>query len=152
MGRETVTLHYDGPALEGHQMDVAYLAPALYALNDLVKVANDTFNGERASVRVLVNVDREQNSFEFGIEIVMSVLDQVRQLLHDHDVQNAKELAEWLGILGVPPLGVGLFQLFKWLRGRQPLRSLSSTIARDRLPSSALPYAAERIFMRRHDM
>lgn len=118
MSRETVILHYDGPALADHKMDVAYLAPALYALGDLCKVANRTFNGERAAVRVLVNVDREQNSFEFGIEIVQSLLEQTRALLDNDRGQDAKELAEWLGLLGVPTVGYGLFRLLKWLGGR----------------------------------
>lgn len=120
MSRETVILHYDGPALADHKMDVAYLAPALYALGDLCKVANRTFNGERAAVRVLVNVDREQNSFEFGIEIVMSLLEQTRALLDNDRVQDAKEIAEWLGLItgGSALSGFGLFRLLKWLRGR----------------------------------
>lgn len=116
MSRETVTLHYDGPALRDHQMDVAYLAPALYALNDLCKVTNGTFNGERASVRVLVNVDREQNSFLFDIEIVMSLLEHTRALLDDDRVQDAKSIAEWIGIIGDGAFG--FLKLLKWLGGR----------------------------------
>lgn len=117
MSRETVTLHYDGPALADHQMDVAYLAPALYGLNDLCKVANRTFNEERASVRVLVNVDREQHSFVFDIEIVMSLIEQTRALLADGRVQDAKSIAEWIGILGGS--GYGFLRFLRWLAGRR---------------------------------
>lgn len=117
MSRETVTLHYDGPALEDHQMDVANLAPALYGLNDLCKVANRTFNEERASVRVLVNVDRAQHSFVFDIEIVMSLIEQTRALLADDRVQDAKSIAEWIGILGGG--GYGFLRFLRWLAGRR---------------------------------
>lgn len=110
MSRETVTLHYDGPALADHQMDVAYLAPALYALNDLCKVANKMANGDRASVRVFANVDREQNSFVFDIEIAMSFIEQARALLNNPRVQDVKEIAEWIGLIkgGAVATTVGL--------------------------------------------
>lgn len=120
MSKENITLRYDGPALADHQMDVAYLAPALYALGDLCKVANRTFNEDRAAVHVLVNVNREQNCFEFGIELAMSFVEQTRAFLNDERIQDAKELAEWLGLAGVPAAGYGLFRLIKWLSGRQP--------------------------------
>lgn len=120
MSSETITLRYDGPALEGHQMDVAHLAPALHALGDLCKIANRTFNEDRANVRVFVNVDREQNSFLFDIQIATSLLEYTLNLLDDDRVQDAKSIAEWLGLVGVPPVGYGLYRLVKWLKGRQP--------------------------------
>lgn len=98
-------------------MDVAYLAPALHGLNELCKVANETFNGERAAVRVLANVDRQQNSFVFDIEIVMSLLEQARALLQNDSVQDAKTIAEWLGVIGGGTFG--FLKFLKWLRGRQ---------------------------------
>ena len=120
MSKETVTLHYDGPALAGHQMDVAYLAPALYALNDLCKIANTVANGDHASVRVYANVDREQNSFVFDIEIVTSLIEQARALISDPRVQDAKEIAEWIGLIkhGAVAGSVGLLGLLKLLHGR----------------------------------
>lgn len=121
MSEEAITLRYDGPALADHKMDLAHLAPALFALGDLCKLANKTFNQDRASVRVLVNVDREQQCFEFGLELVFTYWEQARALIHDARVRDAKELAELLGLIAGPPAsGWGLFKLLKWLRGRKP--------------------------------
>jgi hypothetical protein len=69
---------------------------------------------------VFANVDREQNSFVFDIEIVMSFIEQARALLHDPRLQDAKDIAEWIGLIkrGVVVSGVGLLGLLKLLRGR----------------------------------
>ncbi len=112
------TIRYDGPALGGHEMDVQDLAPALLALADLIQLANKKFNGSQADIRVLVNADVEQRCFMIDISLVQSLLDQAKGFLGSDHIKTAKEIAEWIGILGSS--SIGLFQLLKFLHGSKP--------------------------------
>lgn len=72
-GRARAVIRYDGPALSEHEMDVHDLAPSLLALADLCKIANEIFNGEAASVRVLVRADYEQKCFQLQLDLVQTL-------------------------------------------------------------------------------
>lgn len=111
------TIKYDGPALAGKSMDVAHLAPALLALSDLVKEANRYANGDRAAARIFVNADIEQKCFELDVSFVLTIWEQAKLLIADDRVRTAKEIAEWVGIVVGP--GIGLYQFIKWLRGKK---------------------------------
>ena len=117
----SVTVRYDGPALSGHQMDVSDLAPALIGLSELYKHANAKFNGSKAAVKVLIATDTEHQCFQFDIQVVQSLWDQAKTLLKDTDIVSAKELGEWLGLIGGGGATsvYGLFKLLKWLDGRK---------------------------------
>lgn len=52
MKSEIVRIRYDGPALEGHAIDVNHLAPALLALGDICTLANRKFNNDRTSIKL----------------------------------------------------------------------------------------------------
>ena len=119
MSDYSVRIRYDGPALEGHSMDVNHLAPALLALGDTCKLANKKFNQDRASVRVLVNANIEQNCFEFNIQLILDLYEQAKLLLGNPDVVTAKEILEWLGIVETSIGTVGLIRLMRWLKGRE---------------------------------
>lgn len=110
------TIRYDGPALAGHEMDVQDLAPALLALADIIQIANRKFNGELASIKVLVNADVEQKCFQIDLSLVQSLLDQAATFLGQKDVKTAEEIAAFIGI--VANGGVGLFKFLKWMSGR----------------------------------
>lgn len=117
MKRVHTTFKYDGPALADKSMDVAHLAPALLALSDLVKEANRYANGDRASARIYVNADVEQKCFELDVSVALTIWEQAKLLVSDGDVRSAKEILEWIGIIGGPALG--LYGLIKWLRGKK---------------------------------
>jgi hypothetical protein len=110
------TIRYDGPALERHDMDVRDLAPALLALADIVQFANKKFNGDAADMRVLVNADAEQQCFMLDLSLVQSLLEQAKGLLGMEYVKTAKEIAEWIGIIGGG--SCGLFQFLRFVRRR----------------------------------
>jgi hypothetical protein len=112
------TIKYDGPALAGKSMDVAHLAPALLALSDLLKEANRYANGDRAAARIFVNADVEQKCFELDVSFVLTIWEQAKLLIADDRVRTAKEIAEWVGIIGAP-VSFGLYHLIKWLRGKR---------------------------------
>lgn len=115
MSGNKVKIRFDGPLLADHSMDVADLAPSLLAVADICKNANKKFNGDRASVQVLVNANLEQHCFELSIELAMTVLEQVKQLISHNDVKDAKEILEWVGLVGGPVVGGG-FGLIKLIQ------------------------------------
>ncbi|WP_022704423.1 hypothetical protein [Pseudorhodobacter ferrugineus] len=117
MKRVDTTIKYDGPALADKSMDVAHLAPALLALSDLVKEANRYANGDRAAARIYVNADVEQKCFELDVSVALTIWEQAKLLLAEDNIRTAKEILEWIGIVGGP--SVGLYQLIKWLRGKK---------------------------------
>lgn len=121
MSNAEITVRYDGPVLADHQMDVADLAPALLGLSELCKIANKKFNGDKASVKVLINTDAEHQCFQFNLVLVQSIWDATKSLVGSGDVASAKDVIEWLGIVGgtAGTTAVGLFKLLQWLNGRK---------------------------------
>ena len=113
MSKISTVVRYDGPALVEHSMDVADLAPALLGLSEIVKIANQKINGELSAIKVLVNVDIEQKCFQFIIEVNQTLMQHFDLLVSDNKVSSAKELAEWIGIIGGP--SYGLFKSYKWV-------------------------------------
>jgi len=97
-------------------MDVHDLAPALIAIGDLCKVANEVLNGDAASVRVLVRADTEQKCFQLQLELVQTLYEQLTTLIDSDGVQDAKTILEWIGIGGAG--GASLFWLYKQLWGK----------------------------------
>jgi hypothetical protein len=124
MSTATGTIRYDGPILADHRMDVADLAPALLGLSELCKIANAKFNGERAFVKVLIATNVEHQCFQVDLHVVQSLWDQAKSVLNNDDVGSAKNLLEWLGLIGgggsaAAGTVLGVFQFLKWLRGRK---------------------------------
>lgn len=113
----TTTIRYNGPALDDHQMDVQALAPALLALAEMVQLANKKFNGDAASMKVLVKADVEQQCFQLDIHIVQSILESAKHLFGTDQYKTAKEIAELLDLLVpggvVGGIGGGVFWFWK---------------------------------------
>ena len=110
---------YDGPALAGHLMDVQQLGPALLAIGDLCREANRVLNGEgRLDVTVHVKATGE-GCFDITFQLIQ-FYNQLKGLVADDDVATAKQIAEWLGLIGMAvgaPLS--LLRFLKWKRGRR---------------------------------
>jgi hypothetical protein len=97
------------------------IAPALLAISDLCKRANRLGNGDRASVAVFVVLGAVRHGTQFNLQIVQTVHDQAPLLFIEQKVASAKEIFEWLGLVGSADDSVGgLFKLLKWLKGRKP--------------------------------
>lgn len=111
--RVHTTIRYDGPALADHEIDVQQLAPALLALAEIVQIANRKFNGDSAAMRVLVKTDVEHRCFQIDLHLVQSLYEQAKVLLGREEIRTAKEIAEWIGLIGGP--AVGLFGLLRWI-------------------------------------
>ncbi|WP_419816157.1 hypothetical protein [Glacieibacterium sp.] len=106
------TIRYDGPALVQGEMDVQDLAPALIALAEIAKIANQRFNGGRASIRILVNADIEHKCFQLDLSLVQSWIDTARQLIGDDNVTTLQQLGAILGYF--TGAAGGVFGIYKW--------------------------------------
>ncbi len=113
----TTTIRYDGPALSGHEMDVQDLAPALLALAEIAKIANQKFNGDRASIKIMVNADTEQQCFQLDLSLVQSWMDHATLLIGKDNLATVEQIAKVIGFTGGS--GTGLFAVYKWLYGKK---------------------------------
>ena len=127
VSKASAIVRYDGPVLSEHSMDISDLAPALMGLSEIVKIANRQFNGDRTEVVVLVNVDKEQNCFQFNIEINQNLSQQMHAFFTNIHVSNAKEILQWIGIVVTLAGGAsGVIGLYKWIaRQRRPIDALT---------------------------
>ncbi len=80
------------------------LAPALLAFGKLIREANAEFNGKKSTAKVLVVSDFQHKCFNINFEVVLSLFEQIKTLLGDDSVKTAKDILEWLGLLGAPPV------------------------------------------------
>lgn len=112
-------IRYDGPALATHEMDVQDLAPALLAVAQIVQIANRKFNGDAATIRVMVDADVDQQCFQLDLSLVQSWFDQAAMLVGQKDVASAKDIAEWIGLIG--KAGTGLFGVLAIIYGKRKL-------------------------------
>ena len=112
---------FDGPALQNHSIDVQDLAPALLGFGDLLRQANAEFNGERSKVKLLVNSNFEHKCFNVNLELVQSLYEVVKSLLDVSEVKTAKDLLEWVQIIGGGSIlgGFGLFAYWRHKNGRK---------------------------------
>lgn len=118
VSREQFEIVFDGPALETHKMDVRDLAPALLALGDTIRRANQELNGDKATVNVYVRSGFEHGCFQVNLEVVQDLIEQLKNLLADDSVKSAKDILEWIGLVGGATFGtvIGFLRL---RRGRQ---------------------------------
>ena len=121
MSRAEFSIVYDGPALHDGTMDVRDLAPALLAVGQFFEAANETLNGDRASVKVNV-VATKDGSFEVLLGLDQSLIAQAVELLTSETVTAAINLKELLiggaGVAG--SAAAGLIAYLKWLKRRKP--------------------------------
>lgn len=118
---EKLTIAFDGEALKDGTIDVRDLAPALLALGDLFKAANQTLNDDRAEVSVRIRATRD-GSFELGLDVVVSLARQVAAFFAGPEVSGAINLITVLGFgaFAVKNARDGVIQVMKRLRGRKP--------------------------------
>lgn len=120
MSRASLKIAFDGPAIHNGTMDVRDLAPALLAVGHLCEEANRVLNGNSIQATVLVRSDFQRGSFEINLDLVQSLLAQMKSFLVGEDATAAAAL---LTFIGAGSSGfIGLFALIKKLRGRRPDR------------------------------
>lgn len=117
MSKASFNVLYDGPALANSEMDVRDLAPALLALGELLEEANAAVNEGKTQVSVQVKASFKTGCFGVELDVAQGLLQQAEALFRHEHVATAKELLEWLGLIG-SPIG-GLLWLVKKLRGQK---------------------------------
>jgi hypothetical protein len=117
---------FDGPALEGGEIDVNDLAPALMALNDLFRSANKKLNGNKVETSLRVRATAAK-CFEVDLSLIQLAGQTIQDILtyaeeNEKGLAAANELVDLLlkVVGGTVTTGGGLFGLLKWLRGRKP--------------------------------
>jgi len=110
-------LVYDGPALQGHRMEVRALAPALLAMGDLIERTNALMNGDQAKVAVNVHASFRQGSFGIDLDLVQSLWQKVIDFAGNRDVVGVAVLMGLLGLDAGDGMN-GVVQIIRWLRGR----------------------------------
>lgn len=108
---------YDGPALQAHTMDVRDLAPALLALADLIKAANEELYGDKAEVRVAVRAGFKEGSFGIDMVFFQDILTQLTELFSGKEASASANAIQILSGIGI--FGGGVIALLRWLRGRK---------------------------------
>ncbi len=106
-------ISYHGPALADGRMNVRDLAQAMMAVGSLFESTNELLNGGRAAVNINVRAT-SSGSFHILFEILQnSGVNSISDI-----ISTANQIVTL--IIGSGTIGVGLFALIRWLRGRNP--------------------------------
>ena len=111
------TIVYDGPSLRDGVMDVRDLAPALLAVGKLFDAANQTINGNAATVSVRVRAT-EMGSFEIIIDLAQTITQHLTYFFAGDRATAATNLIALVAFGSAA--SCGLISLIKKLRGRNP--------------------------------
>lgn len=118
---ERFHLVYDGPALQGHQMDVRALAPALLSVGNLVEQANEVLNGDRAQVSVNVNASFKTGCFGIDLDTAQSLMQRAMDLVSSKPVVSISVICTLLGLSARDGIK-GVIAVVRWIRGRKITR------------------------------
>lgn len=116
MSKASFVVAFEGPAVQDGTIDVRDLAPALLSLGQLVDAANRTLNGDKVPARVQAKAV-SAGCFEVSLDVVLTNWEALKGFLISPDVEGAKALIEWVGLVG--GVGGGLIALYRWLHGRE---------------------------------
>lgn len=95
---------FDGPAIKDGRIDVRDLAPALLALGKAIEASNAVLNGPDKPVKVEA-IATSVGSFEIVVDVAIPFWESVKTLLASGDVTSAKDLLEWIGLIGSVAVG-----------------------------------------------
>ena len=112
-------LAYDGEVVRSGSMDVYELAPALLAVGDLVREANQAPNGERATTAVKVQSDFKRASFDIGLILDQTVIEHVRSLALGNFIDSETLVRVLFGSTGITVI-TGVIRILKALKGEPP--------------------------------
>ena len=155
VSRKAFSVAYDGPdKASDHTIDVDMLAPALLAFGRLVREANKEINGTAATVRVMVVSDFEHKCFNVNFDVVLTIYEQVKQLLGIQEVREAKDILEWLDIIKVAGGGVvtalGYLGFLRFRKGR-PIEDVSQITDSDQSGMVAVKIEGEKNHVHIHN-
>jgi len=86
---------------------------------EIAKIANQKFNGDRASIKVLVNADIEHKCFQLDLSLAQSFIEHAKGLIGDENVATLDQIGAILGwFLTVGGTGAGVFAIYRWAFGK----------------------------------
>lgn len=120
MSAHGFSVSYDGERA-AHSIEVETLAPALLAFGKLIREANNEFNGKRATSKVVVVSDFERKCFNINFDVLLTFFEQAKALVGSSDVVAAKDILDWLGLIGAAgsATGASFLGYLRWKRGRK---------------------------------
>ena len=113
----TLRITYDGPALTTHEMEVRQLAPALYAIGDLLDNANRVLNGSDSKVSVSVKGSFKTGSFGIDLVLLQGWVKSVVDMFNSREAVAVVSILTLLGLSG-KDVSHGVIGVIKWLGGR----------------------------------
>lgn len=118
MNHANFKIVYDGPALDGNEMDVNDLAPALLAIGGLMEEVGSALHGDKYKITVSV-----KGSFKtgcFGIEIVAHAKSILLDAIDLFNHSSTTAVLNAAGIIGlVTTTGGTLIGFLKWAKNRK---------------------------------
>lgn len=112
---------YEGDSVRRGSMSVYDLSPALQAVGDLVREANDLLNSSLAITDVRVETEFKRGSFEVSLVLDQSIIEITQQVLASHGITDAPGLLKLLfGGTSAVAVVTGLIKVFKSLKGEKP--------------------------------
>ncbi|PLY02752.1 MAG: hypothetical protein C0622_05230 [Desulfuromonas sp.] len=121
MSEQSFYVVYDGPALEGNEIDVRQLAPALHSIGDLVDHANRVLHGKAFKAQVKVKGSFKTGCFGIDLTFVNSLLDGFAGLFTNQYVEAALNVLEVVGLVAATTKKgrESLLSLLMKIQGRQ---------------------------------
>lgn len=113
MAEASLTVTYEGPALDLHRMDVRELAPALLALADAVQESNEILDPGAPPVSLHISATAEGS---FLLDLILVQPDLPSRLIDAFSGDSATALANLIAIVGAPS---GVIALIVKIRGRK---------------------------------
>ena len=117
MSKIHINLIYKGYNVDSGRMEINDLAPALLSFSDLIVTSNKILNGDKSTVKVYVESNFQKGSFEISLEIVYTLIEQIKLLITKNNAYNIGTILNMIGI-GSTLSGCNLLELKRWINNR----------------------------------
>jgi len=119
MNKTQFSIHYEGPALSEHEMDVRELSTALLALHDFLEEAQKVALPGSPELRLHIKGGFQSGSFVVDLVAAQSFISTTVDLFSGKSANAIVNLLTLTGFVGGAG-ATGLIALIRWLRGRKP--------------------------------
>jgi len=113
------------------------------AFGRLIREANSEFNGKKSTAKVVVVSDFEHKCFNINFEAIIGYYEQLKTLLGAEPVKTAKEVLEWLGLLGIPTGAAGTLTYLGYLKWKNGQKVIEAKPLTDKDPTGVVEVKVE---------
>ena len=117
MSKIHINLIYKGYNVDSGRMEINDLAPALLSFSDLIVTSNKILNGDKSTVKVYVESNFQKGSFEISLEIVYTLIEQIKSFIKMNNMYDIGAILNMIGI-GSTLSGCNLLELKRWINNR----------------------------------